>query len=194
MEPQRNLVDVLKVLADVSRLRILGLLAEREHAVDELARVLDLKAPTVSHHLKRLRDLDLVSVRPVGTQRFYALDQGTLQRLARTFLEPKALIAASGEMTYSDRVLRTYLIDGRLKKIPAQRKKRNVVLEHLAAQLDRGRTYREREVNEIIKGYHDDFCTLRRELVMARLVTRDAGIYTRTARDTVFDPQGDEVA
>lgn len=188
MPPHEHLVELLKVLADVSRLRLLGLLAQGEHAVDELAQALDLKAPTVSHHLKRLRDLDLVSVRPDGTQRFYALNQATLQRLARTFLEPKALITATGELSYADRVLRSYLVDGRLKEIPAQRKKRAAVLEHIATRLERDRRYSEREVNAIIGAFHEDFATLRRELIMARLLEREHGIYTRTERDTAFDP------
>lgn len=67
----------------------------------------------------------------------------------------------------------------RLKTIPARRSKREVILKILALRFEPGRTYRETEVNEILKSAHPDFCTLRRELVMARLLTRERGIYRR---------------
>lgn len=184
-----TLVHFLKVLADPSRLRILGLLAQAEHGVDELASLLALKAPTVSHHLKRLRELDLVTMRPEGTQRFYRLNEATLQGLARTLLAPEALTRATGEIPYAERVLGNYLVDGRLKEIPAQRKKRAVVLEHLARQIDRGREYSEKEISALLGAFHPDFATLRRELVMARLVEREDGVYRRTDRDEAYDPQ-----
>lgn len=60
------MLRALKALADASRLKILGLLASRECSVEELATLLDLKAPTVSHHLARLRDAELVSMRGQG--------------------------------------------------------------------------------------------------------------------------------
>ncbi|GCE21437.1 ArsR/SmtB family transcription factor [Dictyobacter kobayashii] len=47
--------NFLKLLADRNRLKLLGLLANREQSVEELAAQLQLKAPTVSHHLARLK-------------------------------------------------------------------------------------------------------------------------------------------
>jgi hypothetical protein len=77
------------------------------------------------------------------------------------------------------KVLRTFLDeDGRLRSIPTSRAKRAVVLEHLASHLEAGRTYRERELNAVLRRFHDDVATLRRELVGARLVVRTtAGVY-----------------
>lgn len=188
-----RLVSLLKVLADASRLQILGLCAQAEHKVDDLATALALKAPTVSHHLKRLRELGLVTMRADGTQHLYRLDEATLQRLAKTLLAPASLTAAAPDpATYADRVMASFLVDGRLKTIPAQRKKRAIVLEFLARELERGRTYAEKEINAVIGQFHDDFATLRRELVMARLLAREAGVYTRTERDTAFDPHTDD--
>ena len=46
-----TLLAFFKALADESRLRIVGLLAEREYSVQALAQALALKEPTVSHHL-----------------------------------------------------------------------------------------------------------------------------------------------
>ena len=73
-----------------------------------------------------------------------------------------------------------FFVDGKLKQIPARRSKRAVVLRILARRFEKGRAYRESEVNALIKSAHPDFCTLRRELVMARLLEREKGTYRRT--------------
>ena len=52
-EEFQSLLHFFKVLADESRLKLLGILANGERSVDELATLLKLKAPTVSHHLAR---------------------------------------------------------------------------------------------------------------------------------------------
>ena len=49
-----ELVTFFKALADSSRLKIVGLLAEKSYSVEELAELLNLKASTVSHHLAKL--------------------------------------------------------------------------------------------------------------------------------------------
>lgn len=84
----------------------------------------------------------------------------------------------------ADRVLRTFFDDqGRLRSIPAPRAKRAVVLEHLADQLEAGRTYKERELNAVLRRFHDDVATLRRELVGAKLVVRTTdGVYKLASR------------
>src|SRR5689334_6772074 len=76
-------VQLLKALADESRLRILGLLAAREHSVEELSALLNLRAPTVSHHLSLLRSLDLVAVRAEGNVHLYRLQSNVLQDRTR---------------------------------------------------------------------------------------------------------------
>ena len=49
-------------------------------------------------------------------------------------------------------VIRNFItLDGKLKHIPAQLKKKLIVLEHLVEQLEKGRTYTEKELNELIK-------------------------------------------
>lgn len=183
-----KMVNFLKALADASRLRLLGLLAEGEHGVDELASMLGLKAPTVSHHLRRLRELGLVRVRPDGTARWYSLDQGALHALAKALARPETIVTRAADEPYEDRVLRAYVVDGRLKEIPALRKKRAVVLEWLVRRFERGREYTEKEVSASIAEVHEDFATLRRELVMARLLSREEGRYARTDRERAYDP------
>ncbi len=68
-----------KGLADESRLRILGLLAGKPRSVEELAAALELRTPTVSHHLQTLRRLGIVEMRPEGPTPRYRLDLRRLQ-------------------------------------------------------------------------------------------------------------------
>ena len=175
-------LDFFKALADASRLRMLGVLASGERSVDELAALLELRAPTVSHHLARLRELGLVSMRSDGNVHFYRLDQDALRALSRDVLsfERVASFADSVEVeAWEKKVLRDFFDGQRLKEIPASRKKRAVILKQLATQFAFDQPYRETEVNEILLRHHDDPATLRRELVGAGLLEREQSIYHR---------------
>jgi hypothetical protein len=83
-------------------------------------------------------------------------------------------------MSPGDEVLARFFKRGRLASIPATRSKRIAVLDHLAQEFEPGRYYDEREVNRILKRYHDDYATLRRYLVDESFLSRDAGKYWRT--------------
>lgn len=73
--------------------------------------------------------------------------------------------------------------DGRLKALPVQRKKRDVVLRHLAERFSTERTYTEREMNADLRKAHDDVAMLRREFVMTGLFVRTTnGVYKRVGR------------
>lgn len=171
-----------KALADESRLRIVGFLAARERSVQELAELLKLKEPTVSHHLAILRGIDLVVARADGTTRWHALNPDALKQMSRRLLDNKAVAALADPKAKPDeKILAGFLDDdGRLKTIPAAHKKRAVILRWLVAQFAENRKYREAEVNETIQRRHWDSATLRRELIGHRMMRRDAGIYWRT--------------
>ena len=80
---------------------------------------------------------------------------------------------AQREQLYREKVLENLFEYGKLKVIPVQRKKRRIVLEKLAESFEKGRVYSEREVNLLLAQYHDDFCTLRREMVAERIMNRN---------------------
>jgi DNA-binding transcriptional ArsR family regulator len=192
-------VRFFKALADESRLRILGVLATRECSVEELATLLELSAPTVSHHLARLKELGLVAMRPDGNTHFYHLESEALRRLSKDVLSEGA-VASFGEDVvggagdaWERKVLRDFFEGERLKEIPASRKKRSVVLRWLAERFQFGREYPESAVNALIGRHHPDFATLRRELIGARLLDRSNGVYWRVAgssRGDGDDPPG----
>jgi DNA-binding HxlR family transcriptional regulator len=187
----RELLATLKALSDASRLRIVGLLAARSYAVEELAAALDLSPGTVVHHLKRLRAAGLVDARSSHPYMEYTLRLDALQRLGKQLDdlehagedEGASLPGPDGEAlpAYDAKVLRAFLVDGRLESIPAQEKKRDVVLHFL---LDRcfveDRDYPEKEVNQRLALFHPDVAALRRYLVEGGFMTRDRGVYRRS--------------
>lgn len=175
------LLSFFKALADASRLKIVGLLANGEYSVEQLAEILHLRASTVSHHLARLAESGLVSARAQGYYNLYRLEAGVIERTARRLLSVERLpeMAADVDLAAYDRkVLADYrLADGRLKIIPAQRKKLEVLLRYIAGSFRPAVRYSEKQVNEILAQFHADTATLRRELVGYRLLAREGGEY-----------------
>jgi predicted transcriptional regulator len=174
-----ELVIFFKALADASRLKIVGLLAQRPYSVEELAALLDLKPSTISHHLSKLAEAGLVTARAEGYYSVYQLDQEALQIASRSLFSREQMNAAAENVdldAYDRKVLADFsLSDGRLKEIPAQRKKLEVVLRHVAQSFEPGKKYSEKQVNEILAKFHDDTATLRRELVGNGVMEREGG-------------------
>jgi hypothetical protein len=178
------LLRYLKALADESRLRILGILATGERSVEDLAAMLRLRAPTVSHHLALLRKLDLVEARADGTMRYYRLRAQGLTAINRMLSAPEHLAVFARDEdadAWERKVLRDFVEGERLKEIPASRKKREVILRWLADHFELGKRYPEAAVNELLQRYHPDSATLRRELIGLGLLAREGGLYWRTA-------------
>jgi len=177
------MLKFVKALAHESRLRLLGLVAAREHNVQQLAATLSLKEPTVSHHLALLREAGLVHVRQDGNTHWYNLELKALSRLARALATREQLETFSRtgvDVAREDRAVRNYLtLEGRLKAFPTTRKKRIPVLAWLARQFEEGRRYSEAEVNALIEQRHHDRETFRRELVGHHMLARKDGVYWR---------------
>jgi ArsR family transcriptional regulator len=93
-----ELARVLKALADPVRLRLISLIGARgaeETCVCDLTGGFDLSAPTISHHLKVLREAGLISSQRRGTWVYYRLVPGDLERLAVLFTPQTAAGVAS---------------------------------------------------------------------------------------------------
>jgi DNA-binding transcriptional ArsR family regulator len=184
-----ELLTILKALSDASRLRIVGLLAGRPHAVEELSAALELAPGTVVHHLKRLEAAGLVTSRARHPYMEYALRLERLHEvgrrlgeLERTTEQAALLPGPDGELlpAFDAKVLRAFVVDGRLASIPAQEKKRLVVLRYLRERcFAEDRPYPEKEVNARLALLHPDVASLRRYLIEAGLMTREAGVYRR---------------
>jgi DNA-binding HxlR family transcriptional regulator len=176
-----HLLTFFKALADANRLKIIGLLSQQPYSVEQLAAMLELRPPTVSHHLKVLSEAGLVSARAESYYNLYQLEPGMLEQIAGHLVAQDKLPGMAAEVdlqAYDRMVLKNVLLpDGKLKVIPAQRKKREVVLRHLLKSFQPGVHYSEKQVNEILSRFHDDTATLRREMIVYKLMRRSEGEY-----------------
>ena len=184
-EDFETLLQFFKALANENRLKILGILANRECSVEELATLLDLKAPTVSHHLAKLKALGLVDMRTDRNDHLHRLNVNGLQAMNRdiftSFTTEKMATLVDG-MEYAaweQKILGTFLEGDHIKAIPAGYKKRLVVLKWLVNHFEEGVEYSEAQVSEVIKRHHPDYCTLRREFITNGLMEREDGVFCR---------------
>jgi biotin operon repressor len=189
-----EIVLMLKALSDPARLQIVGLLARRPHAVEEIATTSGLSASTVSHHLGRLRDAKLVRSERSQYYVLYSLEQDRLRDLGQQLAAPPSLllpeIEADSPEAYDRVVLERFLANGRLVSIPRQRKKRDAILRFLARRFERGRVYDETEVNEVLRRFHEDVATLRRDMIASGLFERTGGRYRLREPDTDLADSG----
>jgi ArsR family transcriptional regulator len=78
---------------------------------------------------------------------------------------------------YRKKVVDSFFEYGKLKSLPVQRKKRRIILEEIFRAFEAEKDYTEREVNLLIADFHDDFCTIRRDMISEKLLERNNGIY-----------------
>lgn len=179
MAENPELVSIFKALADSNRLKIIGLLAQQPYSVEELAAMLDLKASTVSHHLSKLSKAGLVSARAEGYYSVYHLNEQALEATTKRIFSSEQAAASIEDVdldAYDRKVLADYSTpDGRLKTIPAQRKKLDAVLRYVVQSFEPGVRYPEKAVNDILARFHADTASLRRELVGSKLLAREGG-------------------
>ncbi|RCX20339.1 transcriptional regulator [Fontibacillus phaseoli] len=81
------------------------------------------------------------------------------------------------QATQTNVIKNFFTAEGRLKELPTKYKKKLIVLHHLVSELEPGRTYTEKEINEYIKPHHEDYATIRREFIIHGLMSRDREIY-----------------
>jgi DNA-binding HxlR family transcriptional regulator len=179
MTDNPELVTLFKALADASRLKIVGLLAQQPYSVEELAALLELKPSTVSHHLSKLAEVGLVSARAEGYYNVYMLNKTALEDSTRRVIlsEEMATVVENVNLdAYDRKVVADYTRpDGSLTTIPAQRKKLEAVLRYVVKAFEPGKRYSEKEVNQILSRFHTDTASLRRELVGYKLMSREVG-------------------
>src|SRR5262245_65345304 len=135
-----ELVTFFKALADANRLKIVGLLAEKSYSVEELAALLKLKPSTISHHLSRLADAELVTSRGESYYTVYQLDKKLLEEKSRSMFSPAELSTVAAEVdadAYDKKVIKDYSRrDGSLKTLPAQRKEFDAILRYVVQAFD----------------------------------------------------------
>lgn len=182
----RHLKYLYKTLGDDTRMLMFGHLCQGERNVTELATLTGKQEATISHHLSKLRAVGLLNLRTDGNQRYYRIDPRGLQWLKSwtndienmplevDTSKPDTSWVENYELDEQDKkVLKDYAPEGRLMQIPSKQKKLLAVLNWIICAFEADRTYTEKEVNEILKRFHDDFASLRRDLIDFRYLDRE---------------------
>ena len=176
-----RLINFHKTLGDHTRIKIIAMLKDGPLHGQAIAGKLGLTPPTISHHLSKLREIDLVYQRREKNTIYFHLNEKNLEFMATAVLR----IGGEKDMNpfKTDEIEKQTIIknffdsDKKLKNIPAQRKKKLIVLEHMIQGLKIGQLYSEAEINEYIKSYHADYATIRREFIISHFMSRQNGQY-----------------
>jgi len=179
---QERALKIFKSLADTSRLRIVQSLTKGEMYTELLAQRLGITPSTVSFHMKKLEDAGLVISRKEQYYTVYSLNRdvlgSTLFDVAAA--EPELIDEQQKrEAEYRQRVIDTFFEYGKLKAIPVQRKKKLICYEVIAERLIPGKIYSEKELNDAISQIHEDYCTIRRDMIGEGILSRDGSEYVR---------------
>ncbi|WHY80091.1 metalloregulator ArsR/SmtB family transcription factor [Neobacillus sp. WH10] len=178
-----RIVAFYKTMGDPTRVRIVALLAKGPLHGQAIAGKLGLTAPTITHHLKKLRDIHVVYERRDKNTIYFYLNESMINQQALVLTQ---LLEKRGEeledMVESSlerqKIIGNFFTkEGKLKNIPAQRKKKLMVFEHIVRGLKRGKKYDEKELNEYIMQFHDDYATIRREFIINHYMYRENSIY-----------------
>jgi DNA-binding MarR family transcriptional regulator len=173
--------NLFKSLGHPTRLLILNLIKSQPRHGQELAEILRMNPSTISHHLKLLTEAGLLRQKKDQYYQIYTLKQQYLGKSLADLvhLPQPELSSKMEEDAYRYKVLRSFFRRGRLVQVPAQLKKRLIVLEKIAESFEPERDYTEMEVNHILLDFNDDVATLRRGMIEHEIMTRDKGIYKK---------------
>ncbi|MCM2675072.1 DUF2087 domain-containing protein [Alkalicoccobacillus plakortidis] len=182
-----RMVNFHKVMGDTTRIQIVSMLKKGPLHGQAIAGKLGLKPPTISHHMAKLKEIDVVrQVRDKNTI-YYHLNEKTLYALAIAVTKiGESEMNKDFNMSTDDKtsiIKNFFTAQNKLKTFPAQRKKKLVVLEYLLRGLEEGKSYEEKEINEHIQEYYDDYATIRREWIICHFMNRNNGIYQMNPKE-----------
>lgn len=177
-----KIVEFHKALGDLTRVRIIALLQQGPLSGQEIAGKLGLKPPTITHHITKLRDVGLIKERRDKNTIYFSLNTKILEMSAKAIFTVGTGGDSNMEMSVTEKersaiINNFFTKDGKLKNYPAQRRKKLVVLSHMIKELEFGKVYQEKEINEYLKQFHEDYATLRRELIMCQYMYRENNQY-----------------
>jgi hypothetical protein len=169
---------IVGLLADDDRRRVFAALVLGGSTLDDVRELTGLSSRRAATALTRLVARDLV----VRSDRGEHVLLGEAIRLAAMAAAPERRRPDPTDGVPEDhaRILGRYLQGGRLTLIPPQRSRKLVILDRLAQEFDVGARYSERQVNAILRRFHEDVASLRRFLVDEGFLDREAGEYWRS--------------
>jgi hypothetical protein len=173
MDTKPEMLDFLKAMSDADRLRIIGLLTQHRASRDDIAAKLKLPMHKVVDHLAFLEFVGVLMLK----ENLYELNNEKLTTLARDNFatERPAYVPAPELDDKSKKILKAYLnADGSIRQIPTQPAKLQVILNYLVQAFAPDINYTEKEVNQILRRFHEDTAGLRRDLVDAKMLDRES--------------------
>ena len=173
-------IEIMKSLADASRLQVLNSLMEKPQYVEEIAQRMNLAVSTVSFHLKKLEKAGLVYKTKEQYYIVYHIQDDIFNRTLRELTCYENLdkyIQDERIEKYRQKVLKTFFKKDKLIKLPVQWKKRMIILDEFVKKFKPGTKYSENEVDDIIMQSYDDYCTIRRLLIDVDIMKRENQIY-----------------
>lgn len=173
-------IEIMKSLADTSRLQVLNSLMEKPQYVEEIAERMNLAASTVSFHLKKLEKAGLVYKTKEQYYITYHIREDIFNRTLKEltcFENLDKYVQEERIEKYRQKVLKTFFKDKKLIKIPVQRKKKLIILDEFIKKFTPGVKYKEKEVDDIIMQIHFDYCAIRRLLIDEGIMHREKQIY-----------------
>lgn len=168
-------LELLKLLADETRLKILNILMKEDSYVEKIACEIDITPATVCYHLKRLANAGIVNCSRSQFYIIYSLNSDIFNKTLYELIKYDTVIDADEK--YKREVINRFFKYGRLIQLPTQRKKREIVLKEISNSFEKGIKYDENEVNEIIHRFHEDHCTIRREMIAFGIMAREREVY-----------------
>jgi hypothetical protein len=173
MNNQPEILSFVKAMASADRLRIVGLLSQGSKRAAEIAEILGMHPADVMRHLEQLTDSGVVS----EADGVYDLNEKAIESLARGQFEGKRAVYVPEEDRQEDvrKVLKTYLnADGTIRQLPQEGKKMLIILNFILDAFALDANYTEKEVNTILRRFHTDTATLRRNLIDYGLMARES--------------------
>jgi ArsR family transcriptional regulator, arsenate/arsenite/antimonite-responsive transcriptional repressor len=178
-----KVTELFKALSDRSRLRVVKSLIEKPQYLEELAERLNLTVSTVSFHLKKLGKAGLVWKEKQQYYTIFYLKKDLFTKTLEELMEFEIDEEQEQEKRiaeYKKKILKTFMKDGMITQIPAQKQKRWIVFEQILNEFEFGKDYTEKEVNEIIQKYNMDYCSIRRSFIEENVMNRKDYVYSIT--------------
>lgn len=173
---------IFKCLSDKSRLSIVAGLMKGDTYAELIAERVGLTASTVSFHMKKLEEAGIVEARREQYYTVYSLNKKLIEKKLCDLVSAEAeeeKQQAEREAEYRRRVISTFFENGKLKQIPAQRKKKTICYEEIVKKFEFGRIYSEKELSELIAEINEDYCSIRRDMLGEGLLRREGTQYER---------------
>jgi hypothetical protein len=175
------MLDFVKAMSDADRLRVIGILACAPASAHQVAADMEIPFREAYHHLTFLRYVGVVrsDTGDDSQEAIYSFNPEGADQIAKLRLsgDKQTYTPAPHLDEKSRKVLVSCLkADGTIRNIPNSRTQADrfkIILDYLIEAFTPGLDYKEKEVNSILRRFHEDVSGLRRDLVEAGLLARE---------------------